>query len=124
MEKGSLVLVTGANGFIASHTINELLENGYRVRGTLRSLEKAQWLVELFGKRFGDKAFEPVVVSDMVKEGAFDEVMEGCSGVVHMASDLYGTIICILLTAANCADLSILIQTKSSRASLLELRTY
>ena len=33
-----LVLVTGATGYIAGHCIRELMEHGYRVRGTVRSL--------------------------------------------------------------------------------------
>jgi len=33
------VLVTGASGFIATHIIKQLQEEGYQVRGTLRSLE-------------------------------------------------------------------------------------
>ena len=33
----SLVLVTGASGFIAKHTIRKLLEDGYHVRGTVRN---------------------------------------------------------------------------------------
>lgn len=32
------VLVTGATGYIASHVINELLQKGYNVVGTVRSL--------------------------------------------------------------------------------------
>lgn len=32
IPQGSLVLVTGANGFIASHVVKQLLENGYKVR--------------------------------------------------------------------------------------------
>ncbi len=35
------VLVTGATGFIASHTIADLLAHGYDVRGTVRSRERA-----------------------------------------------------------------------------------
>ena len=31
------VLVTGATGFIAMHCILQLLEQGFRVRGTVRS---------------------------------------------------------------------------------------
>lgn len=34
----SKVLVTGATGFIASHVIQELLNRGYSVVGTVRSL--------------------------------------------------------------------------------------
>jgi dihydroflavonol-4-reductase len=32
------VCVTGASGFVAAHVIRELLERGYRVRGTVRGL--------------------------------------------------------------------------------------
>ena len=38
-----IVLVTGASGFIATHLIKQLLEQGrYRVRGTVRSLKKEE----------------------------------------------------------------------------------
>ncbi|MCI1553409.1 MAG: NAD-dependent epimerase/dehydratase family protein [Levilactobacillus sp.] len=36
-----LILVTGGNGFLATHIIKELLTHGYAVRATLRSLSKA-----------------------------------------------------------------------------------
>ena len=35
----AVVLVTGASGFIASHIIKQLQEQGYKVRGTVRSLQ-------------------------------------------------------------------------------------
>ena len=35
-----LVLVTGGSGFIAGHCILRLLEAGYAVRATLRSLDR------------------------------------------------------------------------------------
>ena len=38
----SLVLVTGAGGFIASWIVKLLLDRGYRVRGTLRDIGKNQ----------------------------------------------------------------------------------
>ena len=38
MEKNHRALVTGATGFLASHLIQILLERGYRVRGTVRSI--------------------------------------------------------------------------------------
>ena len=45
-----LVLVTGASGFVAGHCMLRLLHDGYRVRGTLRSLQRAgevrQWLTK------------------------------------------------------------------------------
>ncbi len=45
-----VVLVTGASGYVAGHCILLLLSNGYKVRGTLRSLRRAdevrQWLTK------------------------------------------------------------------------------
>ena len=35
------VLVTGATGFIGLHCIKQLLENGYKVKGTIRSKNRA-----------------------------------------------------------------------------------
>ncbi len=34
-----IVLVTGAGGYLAAHLIKQLLELGYKVRGTLRSIK-------------------------------------------------------------------------------------
>lgn len=34
-----LVLVTGASGYLGTHVIKHLLENGYKVRGTVRNLK-------------------------------------------------------------------------------------
>jgi nucleoside-diphosphate-sugar epimerase len=44
------VLVTGASGFVATHCVEQLLDQGYSVRGTVRSLKneaKVQPLREL-----------------------------------------------------------------------------
>lgn len=35
------VLLTGVSGFLGSHTAIQLLEKGYEVKGTLRSLDRA-----------------------------------------------------------------------------------
>ena len=41
------VLVTGASGFIASHIVKLLLEKGFIVRGTVRSLKNQEKVNEL-----------------------------------------------------------------------------
>lgn len=74
---GSWILVTGANGFIASHVADELLKIGYKVRGTVRDATRSSWLQELFDKKYGPGKFEMVVVEDMVTPGAFDEATKG-----------------------------------------------
>ncbi|KAL8788941.1 MAG: hypothetical protein Q9195_007057 [Heterodermia aff. obscurata] len=85
---GSLVLVTGVNGYIASHVADQLIQAGYRVRGTARETSKTAWVSELFDKRYGEGKFEPAIVEDMAEPGAFDEACQGVSGVVHVASVL------------------------------------
>ncbi|KAL7919881.1 hypothetical protein ACQKWADRAFT_299910 [Trichoderma austrokoningii] len=83
---GSLVLVTGANGYIGSHVVDQLLALGYRVRGTVR--DSKPWLDEFFEKKYGKGKFESVAVKAIEDVGAFANVAEGASGVVHVASDV------------------------------------
>ncbi|KZT51580.1 NAD(P)-binding protein [Calocera cornea HHB12733] len=80
----STVLVTGANGFLALHIVKQLLEQGYMVRGTVRSSSKGEWIKNKFAN-FGDK-FEYSVVEDITEEGAFDEAIRGVDAVLHTAS--------------------------------------
>lgn len=77
IPKESLVLVTGVNGYIASHIAEQLLEHGYRVRGTVRDAYKADYMHALFDEKYGEDAFEVQIVTDMATDGAFDEVMKG-----------------------------------------------
>lgn len=83
MSKG-LVLVTGANGFIAARTVEALLQAGYSVRGTVRSIAKSQAIVSALSE-YAD-AFTLVEVKDMTVPGAFDEAVKGVSAVAHLAS--------------------------------------
>jgi len=59
------VLVSGANGYIAMWVVQTLLEQGYTVRGAVRSAEKGKRLREYFHP-YGDKV-EWVVVEDIMK---------------------------------------------------------
>ncbi|GAA5883895.1 hypothetical protein JCM16303_007442 [Sporobolomyces ruberrimus] len=87
LPKGSLVLVTGANGFVASHVVEQLLLHGYRVRGTARSASK----LDILKKRWDEKYpghFEVAEVKDICAEKAFDEAMKDCVGVAHVAASV------------------------------------
>ena len=77
IPKGSIVLITGVNGFISSHIADQLLEAGYRVRGTTRNIEKIKALKELWENKYGPDQVEFVVVEDMSTEGAFNEAVKG-----------------------------------------------
>ncbi|KAJ6571117.1 NAD(P)-binding protein [Mycena capillaripes] len=81
------VLVSGANGYIAVWVVRTLLEEGYSVRGAVRSADKGTHLKEVFAS-YGDK-FELVVVPDITKEGAFDEAVKGVDAIEHTASPFH-----------------------------------
>ena len=69
VKKGSKVLVSGANGYIAMWVVRTLLERGFAVRGTVRTEDKGKSMIEYFKSLgYGDK-FEVVVVDDIVKVG-------------------------------------------------------
>ncbi|KAJ3541096.1 hypothetical protein NM208_g443 [Fusarium decemcellulare] len=87
VKEGSLVLVSGANGFLGSHTADQFLEYGYRVKGTVRNIEKHDWLVNFFNNKYGSGRLELVEVPDMTVEAAFDEAVKGVTIFAHMASD-------------------------------------
>lgn len=40
--------ISPCSGFIAVHVVASLLERGYKVRGTVRSKEKGDWLVSKY----------------------------------------------------------------------------
>jgi uncharacterized protein YbjT (DUF2867 family) len=81
LPPSSLILVTGASGFIATHLVTTLLSRGYKVRGTVRSQDKGKYLDKLF-EGVGDKGqWEWVVVEDIAQDGVFDEAVKGVDGI-------------------------------------------
>lgn len=84
---GSWVLVTGATGHIAAHTVKLFLERGFKVRGTVRDLEAASWLKEGSFKPYADNGdLELVYVPDMGVKSAFASAVKGVSAIAHIAS--------------------------------------
>ncbi|MCF8383746.1 MAG: aldehyde reductase [Chlorobium sp.] len=77
------VCVTGASGFIASHIVNQLLAEGYRVRGTVRkSPEHYPFLLQLPGA--GERL--ELVEADLLKSESFIPAFRECAYVIHTAS--------------------------------------
>lgn len=77
------VLVTGANGFVASQLVADLLAAGYRVRGTVRSVAKG---VDHLRALPGAAERLELVSADLLQAGAFDGPMRGVTHVLHTAS--------------------------------------
>ncbi|GAA5840560.1 hypothetical protein JCM11251_007615 [Rhodosporidiobolus azoricus] len=85
----SFVLLTGASGFLAAHIAQQLLQRGFRVRGTVRSAAKGEYLDNLFRKEGIADKWEWVIVEDVEEEGAFNEAIKGVDAVLHTASPFH-----------------------------------
>ena len=81
-----LVLVTGATGYIAGHCIRELLEHGYRVRGTVRSLRDAGKTEHLRTMASALGGSLELVEANLSSDAGWPEAVAGCTFVQHVAS--------------------------------------
>ena len=81
-----LILVTGASGFIATHCIVELLNHGYKIKGTIRDLDRAvrlRTILEQHTKHIENLEF---VQAELTEPQDWEKAMHGCGGVLHIAS--------------------------------------
>ena len=79
------VLITGISGFIAKHCAVELLEAGYRVRGTVRDLSKAE-TVRATLTAYADADRLDFAEADLLADDGWGAAMQGVDGVLHLAS--------------------------------------
>ncbi len=80
------VLVTGASGFVAGHCVQLLLDDGYRVRGTVRSLGNEAKVGHLRQLEDADgNSIEPVE-ADLNSDAGWDVAVRDCEYVLHVAS--------------------------------------
>jgi len=84
-----LVLVTGGSGFIGAHCILQLLDAGYRVRTTVRSL-KREADVRAMLKTGGAEPRQALsfAAADLTSDAGWPEAVAGCDFVLHVASPL------------------------------------
>lgn len=83
------VLVTGASGFIAKHIVRHLLERGYRVRASVRSLARSGEVSAAVTRGL----VEPVaperlafVEIDLESDGGWAKALAGTDALIHTAS--------------------------------------
>lgn len=85
--RDTLVVVTGASGFIALHCVRELLEQGYRVRGTVRSLgSEAKLRRALLPLEPGERL--SFAEAELLSDTGWAEALAGAKYVLHVASPL------------------------------------
>jgi len=84
---GETVLVTGGSGFIGAYCILQLLNAGYRVRTTVRSLAReddVRAMLEAGGVVPG--AALSFTAADLESDAGWPEAVAGCTFVLHVAS--------------------------------------
>jgi nucleoside-diphosphate-sugar epimerase len=81
--QNTTVLVTGVSGFLGGHVALKLLQQGYRVRGTLRRMSSAPATLSRFQPFEENMSF---VEADLDHDKPWAEAVAGCDYVIHTAS--------------------------------------
>jgi len=84
---GELVLVTGGSGFLGAHCILALLNAGYRVRTTVRSVKRETDVLAML--KVGDAQPGDALsfaYADLMSDEGWPEAVAGCRYVLHVAS--------------------------------------
>jgi nucleoside-diphosphate-sugar epimerase len=89
MENLETVLVTGGSGFVGSHCVLQLLQKGYAVRTTVRSMQRKNEVLGML-RNGGITAFDRLtfVEADLNSDANWGEAAAGCRYVLHVASPL------------------------------------
>lgn len=86
------VLVTGGTGFVGMQIIFQLLQQGYNVKTTLRSLSNINKVTDtLKASGIGSLAKLVFVEAELSKDDNWDEAVKGCDYVLSVASPLFLT---------------------------------
>ncbi|AUA17259.1 NAD-dependent epimerase/dehydratase family protein [Streptomyces sp. SID8382] len=96
------VLVTGGTGYLAGWVISGLLQRGYRVRTTVRGLDKAEQVRAAVGEQAGGRAAGAVEFAavDLLRDDGWDEAVAGADYVLHTASPMpFGSGVDLITTA-------------------------
>ena len=86
------IFVTGVNGHIGNHIVRDLLEHGYRVRGSVRDLKDESKTAHVLAHA-SDLGLEDrleLVEGDVLDADGWAEMLSGCDGLFHTAA-VYST---------------------------------
>ncbi|GAA4380964.1 SDR family oxidoreductase [Paeniglutamicibacter cryotolerans] len=84
---GELVLVTGGTGFLGAHCVAQLIQQGYRVRTTVRSRGREAEVRGLLATAEVDPGDRlAFAVAHLLADDGWAEATAGCDYVLHVAS--------------------------------------
>jgi dihydroflavonol-4-reductase len=80
------VLLTGISGFIGLYCAKELLNAGFKVKGTVRNSVKQQQVIEAMKSNDISTINLQFFELDLTSDNGWDKAMKGCDFVMHVAS--------------------------------------
>jgi dihydroflavonol-4-reductase len=80
------ILVTGASGFIGCHCVLDLLNHGYRVRGSVRDPGRTGVLEKALIANGADTRQLDWVAASLTEPDGWSAAVEGCDAIFHVAS--------------------------------------
>ena len=80
------VLVTGTTGFIGLHCVQQLLEKGFAVNGTLRSFDRKDEVINALSSHNTSTEHLALFETDLLDDKGWDKAIEGCGYILHVAS--------------------------------------
>ncbi|XDD46209.1 SDR family oxidoreductase [Leptospira sp. WS39.C2] len=83
------VVVTGGSGYIASWIVKYLLEEGKKVRTSVRNLKEFSKIQHLLDLQEKYKDNLTLFEADLMVNGSFDKAIEGAELVIHTASPFF-----------------------------------
>jgi len=86
MEDKNTVLVTGANGYVASWIVKKLIEKGHTVHATVRDINDSSKTAHLKSLEVGNLGKLKIFEADLLIEDSYKKAMKDCSVVFHTAS--------------------------------------
>jgi nucleoside-diphosphate-sugar epimerase len=86
IDKTRPVMVTGANGYVASWLVKQLLEEGLTVHAAVRSPENDKKVGHLKKAAAQSNGTIKFFKADLLTPGAYRQAMEGCELIYHTAS--------------------------------------
>ena len=86
IDRAKPILVTGANGYVASWLVKKLLDEGLTVHAAGRNIENEEKFIHLKEMANGTDGSIVFFESDLLKPESYQKAMEGCELVYHTAS--------------------------------------
>ncbi len=93
-NKNTWVLVTGGTGFVGVHCILQLMQKGYKVKTTLRSMNRRSEVIGMLKEgcitspdSYRDTNLQ-FIEADLTKDDNWDKAVKDCTYVLHVASPI------------------------------------